>query len=306
MRTDSFFDSHGMGKIHFIRWAPETAPVAVVQIVHGIADYANRYSEFAEFLNRQGILVVAEDHMGHGQSINNGSIQGHFHGGWFTAIEDTMELMKRTMAEFEGVPYVLFGHSMGSFMARTILCKYPDSGIKAAVICGTSWQPKAAMPAILALCSAVCKKVGETNTSESLQNMVFGGYNKMVEHPRTPYDWISRDQKIVDDYNADPLCGFTPTTGLTKDMMTGIAYMENSKNLAAMNKALPVFVIGGGDDPVGYYGKSIEKTAREFRKAGMQDVTYKVYPLGRHEILNEINREEVYSDVSKWIFSKLK
>lgn len=305
MRTDSFFDSHGKGKIHCIRWTPETEPVAVVQIVHGIADYAQRYDEFARYLNAHDILVVAEDHMGHGQSISDENIQGHFYGGWFAAIEDTMELMKRTMAEFQNLPYVLFGHSMGSFMARTILCKYPDSGIRAAVICGTSWQPKAAMPAIIGICSAVGKAVGMENTSENLQNIVFGGYNKRVEHPRTPYDWISRDDKIVDAYNADPLCGFTPTVGLTREMMVGIRYMEDSGNLSRMKKSLPVFIIGGGDDPVGYYGKSIYKTAQEFRKAGMVDVTEKVYPLCRHEILNEINRQEVFSDVYKWISGKI-
>lgn len=302
MRTDSYFDSHGRGKIHAICWSVEGRPKAIVQIVHGIAEYAERYDAFARYLNDRGILVTAEDHMGHGLSINNGGIQGYFHGGWFTAIEDTMELMRSTMAAYPGIPYVLFGHSMGSFMARTILCKYPDSGISAAVICGTSWQPRAALPALIGLCQAICAAVGEENTNDTLQGMVFGGYNKKVEHPRTESDWLTRDYAVVDAYEADPLCGFTPTTGLIRDMLTGIHYMEQSDHLAAMQKQLPVFLIGGEDDPVGFYGKSVPKTAKEFRRAGMQNVTEKLYPLCRHEILNEINREEVYRDVSEWIF----
>lgn len=305
MRTDSWFDSHGKGKIHCVRWTPEGTPKAIVQIVHGIAEYVERYDGFAEFLNAQGVLVVAEDHMGHGQSINNGGIRGYFHGGWFTAVEDTMELMHRTMAEFPGVPYVLFGHSMGSFMARTILCRYPDSGISAAVICGTGWQPRAAMPAVIALVSAFCKKVGEENPSDALQNLVFGSYNKRVEHPRTAYDWLSRDPKVVDAYAAHPLCGFTASTGLLREMMRGIQYIEQPQNLTAMNKALPVFFIAGGDDPVGSYGKAIPQAVAAFQKAGMQDVSSKVYPLGRHEILNEINKEEVYQDVWAWICQKV-
>lgn len=305
MRSDFWMDSQGKGKLHCIRWTPEDSPKAVLQIVHGIADYAERYSPFAEYLNSLGILVTAEDHMGHGQSIKGGSQQGYFHGGWFTAVADTYGLMQQTMREYPEVPYVLFGHSMGSFMARTILCQYPDSGISAAVICGTCWQPRPLLPPVVGICNLVCRAVGEQNISQPLQNTVFGGYNKKVEHPRTEYDWISRDQKIVDAYVADPLCGFTPTCGLLREMMKGLQYTEDPKNLVRMKSDLPVFFIGGGDDPVGLYGKSIPAAASAFRDAGVKDVSMKVYPLGRHEILNEINRDEVFRDVSLWIMQKI-
>ena len=129
MRTDFWYDSKGAGKIHGCRWEPAGEPKAVLQIVHGIAEFVGRYDTFASYLTELGFVVVAEDHMGHGQSINGDGIQGYFHGGWFTAVEDTYQLLQDTKAEFEGLPYTLFGHSMGSFMARTILCKYPDSGV---------------------------------------------------------------------------------------------------------------------------------------------------------------------------------
>lgn len=301
MRTDFWYDSKGAGKIHGCRWTPEEQPKAILQIVHGIAEFVERYDDFAEFLTKQGFLVVAEDHMGHGQSINGDGIQGYFHGGWFTAVEDTMQLMKDTMAEYPGVPYVLFGHSMGSFMARTILCKYPDCGISAAIICGTGWQPTAALPAMIKVVELVCKVTGETKPSEQLQGIVFGSYNKKVEHPRTAYDWLTRDKEIVDAYIAHPLCGFTASCGLLREMVKSFRYIQAPANLAAMKKDLPVFFIAGGDDPVGPYGKGVEKCAEVFRKAGMTDVSVKIYPLCRHEILNEINREEVYGDVTAWI-----
>lgn len=139
MREDFWYASKGAGTIHGCRWIPQGEIKAVAQIVHGIAEYIERYDDFANFLNRQGIMVVAEDHMGHGQSVNGEGVQGYFHGGWFTAVEDTMTLLRGTRASYPDVPYILFGHSMGSFMARTILCKYPDSGISAAIICGTGW-----------------------------------------------------------------------------------------------------------------------------------------------------------------------
>ena len=301
MRQDIWFDSKGAGKIHACRWEPEGQPRAVVQILHGIAEFVERYDDFANFLTTKGVLVVAEDHMGHGQSINGEGIQGYFHGGWFTAIEDSMQLMEDTKAEFPDTPYILFGHSMGSFMARTILCKYPDCGLTAAVICGTGWQPAAAMPAMVKLVEGICKLSGEDKPNETLQKLIFGSYNKRVEHPRTPYDWLTRDDKIVDAYIAHPLCGFIPTAGLLRDMMKGMLYIEQKENLSNMQKNLPVFFIAGGDDPVGPYGKGVHTCADAFRKVGMEDVSVRIYPLCRHEILNEINREQIYQDVWKWI-----
>ena len=305
MRTDFWYDSHGAGQIHGCRWAPEGEPKAVLQIVHGIAEFVERYDAFANYLTNLGFVVVAEDHMGHGQSINGEGIQGYFHGGWFTAVQDTYQLLQDTKAEFPELPYVLFGHSMGSFMARTILCKYPDSGISAAVICGSAWQPAFALPALIKVIDGICKKNGETLPNETLQSMVFGGYNKKVEHPRTPYDWLTRDAKIVDAYGAHPLCGFTASAGLLREMMKGIHYIEQPENLAAMKKDLPVFFIAGGDDPVGSYGKGIHKCVAEFQKVGMTDVSVRVYPLCRHEILNEINKEDIFADVANWIFEKI-
>ncbi|MGN0999608.1 MAG: lysophospholipase [Faecousia sp.] len=301
MRTDFYFDSHGAGKIHGCRWTPEGQPKAVLQIVHGIAEYVERYDDFAAFLNSHGILVVAEDHMGHGKSFQNGGTQGYFDGGWFAAVDDSYELLKRTREEFPELPYVLFGHSMGSFMARTILGRYPDSGISAAIICGTGWQPEAVLTVGIGACGLVCRFGDERKPNEKLQGVVFGSYNSRVEHPRTPFDWLSRDKKIVDAYAADPLCGFTASAGLLRDMLTGIRYIQREETLAAMDQNLPVFFIAGGDDPVGSYGKGVRQTAEAFRKAGMKHVSHRIYPLCRHEILNEINRGEIYEDIWQWL-----
>lgn len=301
MRTDFYYDSHGAGKIHGCRWEPDGQPKAVLQILHGIAEYVERYDEFARYLNSHGILVVAEDHMGHGQSFPNGGTKGYFDGGWFTAVDDSYELLQRTHAEYPNVPYILFGHSMGSFMARTILGRYPNSGISAAIICGTGWQPSAILPVGIGACKLICRFAGERKPNEKLQSMVFGSYNARVEHPRTAFDWLNRDAKAVDAYIADPLCGFTASAGLLRDMMMGIRYIQLPETLAAMRKDLPVFFIAGGDDPVGGYGETVRQTAEEFRKAGMSNVSERIYPLCRHEILNEINRQEVYEDVTEWL-----
>lgn len=305
MGEDFWYASQGMGKIHGHRWLPQGEPKAVLQIVHGIAEFVERYDEFARYLTGLGYVVVAEDHMGHGQSINGGGIRGYFHGGWFTAVEDTYRLLQDTKAQYPNIPYVLFGHSMGSFMARTILCRYPDSGISAAIICGTGWQPAFALPALCKTMELMCSRGDETKPNQTLQNLIFGSYNRKVEHPRTPYDWLSRDADIVDAYIAHPLCGFTASAGLLRDLVQGIHFVEQPNHLAAMRKNLPVFFIAGGDDPVGNYGKGVQKTAEAFRKAGLTDVSVRIYPLCRHEILNEINRQEIFEDISQWLDAKI-
>lgn len=305
MGEDFWYASQGMGKIHGHRWLPQGEPKAVLQIVHGIAEFVERYDEFARYLSGLGYVVVAEDHMGHGQSINGGGIRGYFHGGWFAAVEDTYRLLQDTKAQYPNIPYVLFSHSMGSFMARTILCRYPDSGISAAIICGTGWQPAFALPALCKTMELVCSRGDETKPNQTLQNLVFGSYNRKVEHPRTPYDWLSRDADIVDAYIAHPLCGFTASAGLLRDLVQGIHFVEQPNHLAAMRKNLPVFFIAGGDDPVGNYGKGVQKTAEAFRKAGLTDVSVRIYPLCRHEILNEINRQEIFEDISQWLDAKI-
>lgn len=303
MRTDFYYDSCGVGKIHGCIWAPEEEPRAVLQIVHGIAEYVERYDDFANYLNKLGYLVVAEDHMGHGQSIGSDGIQGYFEGGWTAAVEDTYQLLTDTKAKYPDLPYVLFGHSMGSFMTRTILITHPDSGITAAVICGTAWQPELVLKAGYEAAKLVCKKEGEKFPNPQLQGLVFGSYNRRVEHPRTAYDWINRDKREVDAYVTDPLCGFTACGGLLRDMLGGLLFNQNKENLSKMNRNLPVFFIAGGDDPVGNYGKGVWHAADAFQRAGMQQVSVRVYPLCRHEILHEINKEEIYEDVVQWLAS---
>ena len=239
--------------------------------------------------------------MGHGKSICDATPQGCFAGGWHTAVKDTYRLLKNTMEANPGVPYILVGHSMGSFMARHILARHPNSGISGAIICGTGWMPTAVVKAGKALSGMICKKNGSRNPSEFLQKMMFGGYTKKIEHPRTASDWLSRDNRIVDAYEADPLCGFIPSAGLVNAMMEGILYIQDPKNLDKMNKDLPVFFIAGGEDPVGNYGAGVRQTAEEFNKRGMDKVDVRIYPLCRHEILNELNRQEVYENIADWI-----
>ncbi len=301
MRTDFYYPSCGAGIIHGCRWQPEGEPVAVLQIVHGVAEHVARYDEFATFLAKKGFLVVAEDHMGHGGSIGDEGKPGCFTGGWHKAVADSHRLLEYTRKECPNVPYILLGHSMGSFMVRTMLAKYPQSGVDAAIISGTAWMPGAVLNAGIVAATLVGKRQGMDVPSKFLNDMMFGSYNNKIEHKRTTHDWLTRDQKIVDAYVADPLCGFTITAGLAKDMLTGLKYIQHRDHLANMQKDLPVFFIAGAEDPVGNYGAGVKQAAEAFRKADMENVSVRLYPLCRHEVLNELNKEEVYANILDWL-----
>ncbi len=301
MRTELFYPSAGQGTIHGCCWEPRGKPVAVVQIVHGIAEHVDRYSEFAAFLNEQGILVVAEDHMGHGGSVGPGDTLGYFAGGWFKAVQDTYRILCNTRMEYPDVPYFLLGHSMGSFMARTLIAKYPKCGISGAILSGSGWTHRALINTLTAACTLVGKREGFDRPSKLLNDLVFSGYSSRVEHRRTAWDWLTRDSRTVDAYVADPLCGFPATAGLLRDMMTGLRYIQEPVHIQRMKKDLPVLFISGSDDPVGGYGQGVKQAANAFRDAGMENVTVKLYPLCRHELLNEINKEEVSRYILDWL-----
>lgn len=303
MKYDLFYSSKGGGRIHGCRWEPQGQHRAVVQIVHGIAEHIGRFESLAVYLNSLGYVVVAEDHMGHGRSISEECPQGHFKGGWFAAVEDTRTLMKYTMSKYPGLPYVILGISMGSFLVRTLLAKYPDCGIGGAVICGTAWQDKALLNTARRVCGLVCRTAGDERPSPMLQKLMFGSYNKGIQRPQSINAWLCRDADVVRAYDEDPLCGFAATAGLYRDMMEGIAYIQKPEHIAAMDNGLPVLFIAGDRDPVGNYGKGVEACADAFRETGMEHVTVKLYPGSRHDVLNELDKLTVWTDMTNWIES---
>ena len=304
---DFYFNSStGKNKIHARMCVPDTEPRAIVQIIHGIAEYIDRYDEFMSFLADNGIIAVGTDHLGHGKSIESEEQTGFFayENGWDYAVRDE-EVLRLAMHEnYPELPIVVFGHSMGSFMARTLLIRYPDA-FNAAIISGTGNQGSALVNGGLFMGNLVTGLKGAHHYSKFLNNLAFGSYNKIYENPKTEYDWLSRDEANVQKYIDDPLCGFIPTCSLFRDMMTGVKFITNKKNLTAMNKDMPVYFMSGDMDPVGECGKGVQKAYNNFLEAGMKDVSIKLYPGGRHEMLNEINKDEVYSDILTWLGSKI-
>lgn len=301
-----FNSSNGKNKIHARMCTPECAPKVIVQIMHGIAEYIDRYDDFMAFLAENGIISVGTDHLGHGKTISSPEEQGFFadKNGWETVVNDEEILRLAMKKNYPELPIIVLGHSMGSFMARTHIIRYPE-GFDAAIISGTGNQGAALVIGGLTMGNLVTAFKGTHHCSNFLNNLAFGSYNKIYENPKTDYDWLSRDEAVVKKYIDDPLCGFIPTCSLFRDMMVGVKFITTKSNLAYMKKDMPVYFMSGAMDPVGECGKGVKKAYDNFVKAGMKDVSIKLYPDGRHEMLNELNKDEVYSDVLNWINSKI-
>ena len=301
-----FQSSTGRTSIHALKCVPDGKPRAVVQIAHGIAEHIERYRPFMEFLANNGFVVAGNDHLGHGKSIRVPAEQGFFaeKDGWWRVVDDMDKLHDIMSKEYPELPYVLFGHSMGSFLTRTYLIKHPDK-YDAVILSGTGHQSPALVLGGNAAASVMAKLNGAMGDGAKLDSLAFGTYLSKIENPRTKFDWLSRDTEQVDKYIADPLCGFVGKIGLYRDMMQGIKFITNEKNIAQMNKEKPVYFMSGDGDPVGDYGKGVERAYKAFCDAGLHDVFMRLYPGGRHEMLNETNKEQVYQDILNWLNEKI-
>lgn len=312
----SFPSTDGVHSIHATLWLPEGEPRAVVQIVHGIAEYVGRYDHFACYLARRGFAVCGDDHLGHGKtaaadtnpaladgtSAKQDSKFGWFaaHDGWTLATGDEYRLRGLMGERFPGLPYFLLGHSMGSFLTRTYLCRYPGT-VSGAILSGTGQEPAALVAGGKLLSSLIAKFKGSDSVSPLVHSLSLGAYNKQFAPNRTTADWICRDEAVVDAYMADPLCRFIPTVGLYRDMLGGLQYISGRRALSQMDPDTPVYLFSGDQDPVGQNGKGVKTVYGYFKDAGTKDLSMKLYPGGRHEMLNEINKDEVYADVLAWL-----
>jgi len=291
----TFPSADGVHQVHAVLWRPEGEPRGVVQLVHGICEYILRYDPFAQFLTERGFAVVGSDHLGHGQTARGPEEYGYFTD-WSHIVKDVRALRLSAGERFPGLPYFLLGHSMGSFVARTYLIDYPGT-LTGCLLSGTGQESAAAVAL-----GKVLTGIGDPHKVNRLfYALSIGAYNNHFKPTRTPADWICRDEKVVDAYLADPLCRFKTTAGMNHAMMSGLQYVANKGNLAKMDKETPICFFAGDADPVGAQGRGVRKVAGWFREAGVRDVTVKLYPGGRHEMLNETNKEEVWADTLAWI-----
>ena len=301
LQEHTFLSANKVNTIYVRSRLPEGPVRATVQIVHGLAEYVDRYDEFMEYLSQAGFAVYGNDHIGHGNSVHEDR-WGYVgeQAGWSIMLTDILTLSRQIRTAHPDVPHFLFGHSMGSFLARSFLIKYPDLH-DGCVICGTGHPARAVTMGARTLAAIEIKRHGPGYYSEMLDGVMNKQYNGGYDNPRTAFDWISSDPNRVDEYIADPKCGFVPTAGLLGEILKALSFITSPRNIEKMAKDVPVYFISGAEDPVGELSQGVIRAYKAFLKAGMKDVSLKLYPNLRHEILLDVDRDEVMTDVLNWL-----
>lgn len=313
MKEDIFYNSRdGKTKIHGVIWKPACMlqgrrPKAVLQIVHGMQEHIERYDAFAQYLNAQDICVIGNDHLGHGQSVLSEKEYGYFGEGDIATVvvRDVHRLKKIVQEQNPGVPFFLMGHSMGSFIARNYIARY-GTGIQGAIIMGTGSQPGFVLGFGKGLTGLIGLCKGRYYKSRFIGNMAMGGYLKRIPHPETASDWLSVNKENVQAFIENPLDGKPFSVNGFRTLFEFISRCQSSAYIRQVPKNLPLFFVAGEEDPVGNYGKGVKQAYESYRKAGIQDMTIKLYKGMRHEILNEDDREEVYRDLLGWLEARIK
>lgn len=300
--------SDGKNELAVMRVAPSVQPKAILQIAHGMQEHISRYEDFARFLAEEhGFLVVGNDHLGHGYTAASEADLGYFGPNPSNLVVSDMQRLRMTMQrDYPDLPYFMLGHSMGSFMLRKYLTLH-GKGLAGAIIMGTGFTPEGTTKAGLMVIGLLERLRGERHQSTFVANLAFGDDYK-------PYDmtgndpersWLSHNVENVKAYYADPLCAFPFTLNGYRGLMEAVQFSCKQENIDAMPKDVPLLVVSGELDPVGGAGKGVRQVYELLQKAGIRDLTLKLYPDMLHEILNEPDRQLVYTDLATWLEERL-
>ena len=308
MKSSDFIHTASDGKSIFVRkWLPTGNPKAILLVAHGMAEHSARYERLAAMMTAVGWSVLVPDLRGHGRTALKGEL-GWFsdHDGFSRVRDDLHEIALAASAEKPGLPLFLLGHSMGSLIAEAYLIEY-GRDLAGCILSGVLTPP----PPLLLMSARIIAKLGSVFkgkkvAAKMLHKMSFDANNKDFEPARTPTDWLSRDISEVDQYVADPLCGFVCSFGLYHDFLAAFASIyRKSMVFSALRKTFPLLIAAGAEDPLGGAKAFVSLLADKFKIAGLQDIETRLYPGARHEILNETNRDEVMNDLRGWLESEL-
>ena len=301
VKKDFYYPSaDGKTQIHAIRWEPSGKPKAIVQIIHGMVEYIGRYDDFATYLAEHDYLVCGEDHLGHGESVISDEYHGYFgENGNEWIISDIHKLRTMMQEEYPDLPYLMLGHSMGSFLIRQYITEQGGDYAKdlaGVVVMGTAWQPVATLKTGRAL----AKMLGTNEVGKKaplIDFISFGSYLKKIDNPRTRSDWLTKESDIIDKYRATPWCNFRFTPNAYYHMFDGMLKAHDKKRMKNLPENMPILITSGAEDPVGNWGEGVRKTYMEYLENSPCKVDLRLYVDDRHEILNETDKEDVYQDL---------
>lgn len=290
------FTSHDGKEVQLYTWDEVKKPKAVVKIAHGMAEHSARYDEFAKYLNQRGYVVVMNDHRGHGLTAEKDSF-GYEEGDMFgNNVNDQLYILDYCREKYN-LPLFMMGHSYGSFVTQAVVERHPN--VNGYILCGSNYIKGASFTLCGLVARSMCRHKGGRYPAELIVNLSFKSYEKKFDGTNS---WLNRDQSEVAKYNDDETCGFTCSANFYRSFMQGISKLYSKEQYSDINVDIPMLIISGGDDPVGNYGKGVAKLAKFYTdRVGVKDVTTHIYDNARHEILNELNKTDVFADVADWL-----
>lgn len=289
-------------RIHCMEWIPEGDVYAVLQLVHGMIEHAERYREFAVWMAEHGVAVLGHDHLGHGKTAVNSEDFGYFgtDGGSVCLIKDISRVTVYGKKRYPGKKLFLLGHSMGSFLVRRYISVYGNSP-DGMILLGTGAPPEGFVFAGYLLASTICRLEGERYRSSLLYEMSLGNYNRKFRPTKTSFDWLTREEAYAKSFEEDDLCQFVFTAGAYRDFFRLILADSRAEKAGRMRTDMPVLILAGDRDPVGEEAVGVRRVCSRYEKAGVKDMTLGVYQGARHELLHETNRMEVFEDIYSWL-----
>ena len=290
--------------IQIYEWLPDHPEniKAVIQIAHGMAEHAGRYHNFAEFLVSHNYAVYANDHRGHGKTAGKVENVGFLaqKNGWNLIVSDFRKISQHIKAKYHDKSLFVFGHSMGSFVVRDFII-HPETKINGVILSGTGGSPGFLGRIGKLITRLIMLFYPPNSASPFMDKLSFGKFNNAFKPNRTKFDWLSRDTAQVDKYVEDPFCGTIFSISFFKDLLTGLLYINNQKNINKVAEDLAVLFFSGEKDPVGNFGKGVTEVNNKFKKAGIKNLSMNLFSEGRHEMLNETNNQEVYQFILEWL-----
>jgi alpha-beta hydrolase superfamily lysophospholipase len=289
-------------EIQTYSWLPPGKPLAILQIAHGMQEHAQRYDHFARWMNRYEVAVYAHDHIGHGSSVRSMEDISHFprKDDWQRSVDILHLISGKIKEDHPGIPLIVLGHSMGSALVQSYMIRFGKEA-DGYILSGAIRQSMFLATVGVIIVQGLAALFRWNDRSRLIISLGYGQYNKYFKPNRTECDWLCRDNKIVDEYISSPLCGVPLTNSFYLNFFRGFRHIASHRNLKKIPNGKPVLIIAGKSDPAGFFGKAPVKISQLLTEYAKAKVDLKLYPDCRHEILNEINKEEVYNDILRWI-----
>jgi len=300
--SNTFYLKAQDGHKIFVRCWPVMEPKAFVQIIHGMNEHSERYDKFARFLNQEGFYVAATDHRGHGRSATNPEKIGYIEeNGFEKMVNDEKLLFSHLQSQFFNTPHFILGHSMGSFIAQRYIQKYAHE-INGSILIGSGGKrPELEIGAAIA---GIFERYTDDKRIKNLEKLIFAGYNRRF-NKQTGFEWLANDTEVVDSYLKDPFCAHVFPPSFYRQFLNFLNMIFQDENVSKVPTSLPIYILSGANDPVGQFGKGVKRLYDQYEQRGSKDLQYKLYPDGRHEILNDFDKLLVYQDILAWINNHL-